>query len=84
MGVLAGLMILMFYSTVAGWALDYVWQSASGSYAGLKPEAIEENFNTLASNPSRQLIWYSIFIALTGIVVPAGVTRGTFRPVYPK
>jgi NSS family neurotransmitter:Na+ symporter len=76
MGVLAGLMILMFYSVVAGWALDYVWQSASGAYAGLPPDAIEGNFTALVNDSSRQLIWHSIFIVLTGSVVAVGVTRG--------
>ncbi len=76
MGVLAGLMILMFYSVVAGWSLDYVWQSASGSYAALKPAAIEANFDALTHNTTRQLIWHTIFIAITGSVVAVGVTRG--------
>ena len=76
MGVLAGLMILMFYSVVAGWALDYVWQSASGAYAGLLPDAIEGNFTALVNDSPRQLIWHSIFIVLTGSVVAVGVTRG--------
>ena len=76
MGVLAGLMILMFYSVVAGWSLDYVWQSASGSYAGLAPEAIESTFDALTNNTTRQLIWHTLFIAITGSVVAVGVTRG--------
>jgi NSS family neurotransmitter:Na+ symporter len=76
MGVLAGLMILMFYSVVAGWALDYVWQSATGAYIGLNPDAIEANFGSLASDSSRQLIWHSLFIVLTGSVVAAGVNKG--------
>ena len=76
MGVLAGLMILMFYSVVAGWSLDYVWQSASGAYAGLTPEAIESNFDALTNDTTRQLIWHTLFIAITGSVVAVGVTRG--------
>lgn len=76
MGVLAGLMILMFYSVVAGWALDYVWNSANGSFSGLKPDAIEASFEQLAGDTTRQLIWHSIFVAITGAVVAAGVTRG--------
>ncbi len=76
MGVLAGLMILMFYSVVAGWALDYVWQSASGAYSNLEAPAIEENFKLLANDDTRQLAWHTLFIILTGSVVAVGVVRG--------
>jgi len=76
LGVLAGLMILMFYSVVAGWALDYVWQSASGSYMELDPTIIQEKFTALQGNSGRQLIWHTLFILLTGSVVAMGVTRG--------
>ena len=41
LGVAAGLMILMFYSVVAGWSLDYVYQSIAGSYGGLNPQEIK-------------------------------------------
>lgn len=76
MGVLAGLMILMFYSVVAGWALDYVYQSASGAYAGLAPDAIKSNFEALVGDVNRQLAWHSLFVAITAAVVAVGVTRG--------
>jgi NSS family neurotransmitter:Na+ symporter len=76
MGVLAGLMILMFYSVVAGWALDYVWQSLSGAYRNLSAEAINDRFDALQDNGARQFFWHTLFIALTCTVVARGVTRG--------
>ena len=76
MGVLAGLMILMFYSVVAGWALDYVWQSLSGAYRGLSAEAINTRFDVLQSSAPRQMFWHTLFIGLTFTVVARGVTRG--------
>lgn len=75
-GVLAGMMILAFYSVVAGWALEYVWQSASGHYNGVEASAIENHFGELTSDISRQLIWHTVFIALTAGVVAAGVSKG--------
>ncbi len=75
-GVLAGAMILMFYSVVAGWALDYIWQSASGSYAGAPATDIEAAFGALTGDSNRQLLAHSLFILLTAGVVGAGVTRG--------
>ncbi len=75
-GVCAGLMILMFYSVVAGWALDYVIQSGMGRFIGADASTISDNFTQLTSNNNRQLISHSAFILLTGGVVAAGVTTG--------
>lgn len=75
-GVLAGMMILMFYSVVAGWALDYIYQSITGAYAGANHLAIKNDFGALTNNAPRQLLWHTLFIFMTGVVVAGGVTRG--------
>lgn len=76
LGVAAGLMILMFYSVVAGWSLDYVYQSIAGSYGGLNPQEIKSNFEVLVGDFNRQMIWHSLFVVLTVGVVAIGVTKG--------
>lgn len=81
MGVLAGLMIMMFYSVVAGWALDYVISTGSGSYAGANAATIETNFADLTGSFSSQLLAHSIFIVLTALVLIGGVTNGIGRAV---
>jgi len=76
MGVLAGLMIIMYYSVVGGWALDYVMQSIQGTYLQADALAAKANFGELAGNNNRQIIWHTTFLVLTAIVVGAGVSRG--------
>ena len=76
MGVLAGIMILMYYSVVAGWALDYVYQSATGSYMNKPANEVAAGFGALFDDKERQLMWHSIFIVVTGVIVALGVTRG--------
>src|SRR5690606_32366789 len=63
-GVVAGLLIMTFYSVVAGWALDYVARSASGAYAGRDAAAIGAQFQALTGNTGRQLLWHSLFSLL--------------------
>jgi NSS family neurotransmitter:Na+ symporter len=81
LGILAGLMIMMFYSVVAGWALDYVAQSINGSYYQASTASIEQNFSQLLNNPSEQLLWHSIFCLITGSIVAVGVTNGIGKSV---
>lgn len=80
-GILAGLMIMMFYSVVAGWALDYVAQSISGNYHQATTATIEQNFSLLLSDPSEQLIWHSMFCLITASIVAGGVTNGIGKSV---
>ncbi|WP_372749561.1 sodium-dependent transporter [Litorivivens sp.] len=80
-GVIGGLLILMFYSVVAGWALDYSWQSLTAQYDGLPAPAIEANFDDVAGSFARQWGWQSLFVLLTGGVIAAGVTGGIGRAV---
>ena len=80
-GVAAGAMILMYYSVVAGWALDYVLQSANGSYMNKPADQIAAGFGILYDDKERQLIWHSIFIVITGAIVALGVTRGIGKAV---
>jgi len=76
MGVLAGFLILSYYSVIAGWALAYVIETATGTFSGVNAEQAGEVFNTLISNPQRLLFWHTLFIVLTMIVVVRGVSNG--------
>lgn len=75
-GVLAGLLILSFYSVIAGWALHYVFISLSGSFDGASSEVVNGIFDQLLARPGILILWHSIFMVLTVGVVIAGVTKG--------
>ena len=76
MGVLAGFLILSYYSVIAGWALAYVVETATGTFSGVSSEQAGEVFNNLISNPRRLLFWHSVFVFLTMVVVVRGVSKG--------
>ena len=81
LGVAAGLLIMMFYSVVAGWILTYVFTTASGSFEGLQAAAVGERFAQLRDNFSLQLLAHGVFAVVTGLIVAGGVTRGIGRAV---
>ncbi|MBT8151940.1 MAG: sodium-dependent transporter, partial [Gammaproteobacteria bacterium] len=76
LGVVCGIMILMYYSVVAGWALEYFSQSVQSDYIGKQPQEISAGFGVLANDNERQLLWHSVFLLITGLIVGLGVTRG--------
>ncbi len=76
MGVLAGLFILSFYSVIAGWALNYVVETASGTFNGADGEMANNVFGGLLADQGKLILWHTIFILMTIGVVAGGVTHG--------
>lgn len=76
MGVLAGFLILSYYSVIAGWTLDYLVSALEGKFAGLDGASSNALFDSLLASPSRLVQWHTAFIAITALVLMFGVTKG--------
>lgn len=81
MGVIAGFLILSYYSVIAGWALAYVPIMGLGSFKGLDAEGVNTIFAELVSSPKSLMIWHSLFIIMTMSVVARGVRGGLEKAV---
>jgi len=81
MGAIAGLLILSYYSVIAGWAIAYVMRMASGVFVGATADGANSIFAALVSDPERLLAWHSLFIVSTMLVVARGVQHGLERAV---
>ena len=80
-GVVAGFLILSFYSVIAGWAIAYVVQTASGDLNGISAGGAEQLFGDLVGSPTRLLLWHSLFMLMTIAVVARGVRAGIERAI---
>jgi NSS family neurotransmitter:Na+ symporter len=80
-GIVAGVMILSYYSVIAGWALAYVWKGFSGQFAGLGADGIGAIFGALAGSAEATGFWHTIFMLMTVAVVAKGVERGLEQAV---
>ena len=76
MGVLAGFLILSYYSVVAGWTLEYTWQALGNGFAGLNTNGYSQFFADFSSNPWRSLLWMVVFMVMTHVVIVKGVKKG--------
>lgn len=76
MGMIAGFLILSYYSVIAGWAMSYVFRTASGVFVGASADGVNSIFADLVSDPERLLAWHTIFMVMTMIVVSRGVKNG--------
>ena len=75
-GALALLLVLSFYSVIAGWSVAYMLKTWSGYLVGLSPLQIMEFWQEFLCDPLELMIWHGIFMIMTLWVVAKGIQAG--------
>lgn len=78
-GVLAAFLILGFYSVIAGWTLEYIFQSVNGSLGEKSASDFGLEFGNFSSGIVRPVLWAILFIGMTHYIVTTGVKNGIER-----
>ncbi len=79
-GALAGnYLLMMFYTTVGGWTLAYIYKMATGKLTGLDADGVGEVFNQLLSSPAELTLWMVIIVFLGFGVCSLGLQKGVER-----
>ena len=81
MGVVAGILILSYYSVIAGWTLAYIVKSVTGVFDGATAEAVGSEFAAFTSDWRLVALTHTIFMGLSVFVVARGVERGLEQAV---
>lgn len=81
MGAIAGFLILSFYSVIAGWALSYTVDMASGTFVDISAADSGKIFGDLLGNPTQLTIWHTAFMVLTMAIVARGVNAGIEKAI---
>jgi len=76
-GIFAGILILSFYSVIAGICLNYIFIAFTSNGLISSPD----QFSSVISSPINLIAWHTIFIVLTALIVSAGVKDGIGRMV---
>jgi NSS family neurotransmitter:Na+ symporter len=76
MGIVAAFMILAFYSTIAGWTLEYLMQAFANGFEGKNSEQLTRSFEVFQSGSFRPLMWQLVFMFLTAFIIFKGVKNG--------
>ncbi len=61
-------LLMMFYTTVAGWMIQYFVSTASGKFSGLNPEQVGQAFGEVCANPTTMMA-YTILVVVVGFFV---------------
>ena len=72
-------LLMMYYTTVAGWMLDYCVKFISGSFHGVSSDSVDNIFNQMLSNPVEMTIFMGITVFFGFLVCSGGLKNGLER-----
>ena len=81
LGIVAGFLILSFYSVVAGWTLHYGFLYLKQLFGAPGISDPGATFTALLGNAGELTFWHGIFMVMTVGVVALGVEKGLERAV---
>ena len=68
--------LMMFYTTVAGWMLQYFVDTARGVFVGMDIAAVEAAFGTMLSSPWKMVCYMGIVVVSGFFIISKGVQKG--------
>ena len=68
--------LMMYYTTVSGWMLAYVYKMAAGEFEGMKSGGAAEIFQNMLADPGYQIFWMLATIAIGFLVCGRGLQNG--------
>lgn len=71
--------LLMFYTVVCGWMLNYVVKMGSGVFSDADTEQVASVFTDSLASPSEQVAWMIISVCLGMLVCSLGLKKGVER-----
>ena len=77
--LLGNIILMMFYTTVAGWMLQYFVDTAAGVFDGLAAASVEGMFPAMLENPVKMTVYMGIIVVAGFSVNAIGIQKGLER-----
>ena len=78
-GFIGCMVLMMFYTTVAGWMLSYVVKMATGTFDGADGTASAQVFSDMLANPNELIAWMLVVCAIGFLICSMGLQKGVER-----
>ena len=72
-------LLMMYYTTVAGWMLDYCVKFVSGTFSKVSANSVDSVFGAMLANPVEMTIFMGITVFLGFLVCSGGLKNGLER-----
>ncbi len=77
--MIGGYLLMMFYTTVAGWMVRYFVSTAAGDLSSLDVSGISQKFNQMLSDAPMMILYMGIVIVAAVLVCSIGLKNGLER-----
>ena len=78
-GFIGCMLLMMFYTTVAGWMLAFTAKMATGTFTGASAEQVSGAFGAMLGNPVEMIGWMIVVVVLGLFVCSMGLQKGVER-----
>lgn len=72
-------LLMMFYTNVAGWMLQYFVKTAGGQFVGLDAAGVAAEFNTMLADPVGCTVYMAVIVVMGFAVCAMGLQNGLER-----
>ena len=72
-------LLMMFYTTVAGWMLHYFYMTATGKLSGLSADAVADQFTRMLADPGVMMFWMVLVVVIGVVICAGGLQNGLER-----
>ena len=79
LGMAGNYLLMMFYTTVAGWMLYYFYQMLTGRFTGKSPEQVGGMFQDMLSEPLVLTVSMVVVVAAGILICSMGLQKGVER-----
>ena len=74
--ILGCLMLMMYYTTVSGWMLNYALKFITGAFSGVTAEGAGDVFGAMLSSPGQMLGFMAVTVVVGILVCSLGLEKG--------
>lgn len=78
-GIAASFLIMLFYTSVAGWVYSYIFRALGGTFINTSPETTVGVFGKLITSYYEPIVWQIIVLIVVSSIIIAGVQKGIER-----
>lgn len=69
-------MLMMFYTTVAGWMISYFYRFLTNDFKGLDTKGVTDKFSHMLSDPKGMTFWMAVIVIIGFVICSFGLQAG--------
>lgn len=69
-------LLMMFYTTVAGWMLSYFYRFLTGEFVNVDPSGVKEVFDDMLQQPVNMAFWMIVIVVAGFVICSFGLQSG--------